>query len=315
MLDRSGYRRTALAARRRGRSAVSSTLVPFGDATAGDGHVWFRTSGTSVTRPDQARRPADPHVEATLRNHYAATRRLRRASIVVDRTAGQPRATVRLASAQSIPQWPREPEPAPLPPPRLPQRPLRRRARRRLPAAIVPKRRATGCLPPAARPRPAPRPCRLSSHTRTGGLPQPQQPAAPYSYRSTVMSSRRSPIPAAAAAAGSDGRPGCDLRPQDRDRARGQSDDHRSAARSGSRLRAPPAERPNRSLIDRSVGPTPRSRLVGPHRARSSRLHDRGRRSGRRSGERAANGSNWARTRSASSIPAVRASARPAIHR
>ena len=120
-----------------GRFGGRSTLVPFGDATAGAGHVWVPYERDVVREAPQIEpgAPLTQQVEATLRNHYAAN-----AAAAVSqgaRSAREPRgpqqqqppqapqqepggarATVRLAA-----QPPPAPEPAPVPPPRMPDRP------------------------------------------------------------------------------------------------------------------------------------------------------------------------------------------------
>jgi sporulation protein YlmC with PRC-barrel domain len=113
-----------------GRFGGRSTLVPFNDATAGAGHVWVPYERDVVRNAPQIEPgvPLTQQVEATLRNHYAAN-----AAAAVSHGSpsssgtsgsGRPRATVRLASADSIPPIPPGgPEPAPFPPPRLPHRP------------------------------------------------------------------------------------------------------------------------------------------------------------------------------------------------
>ncbi len=126
-----------------GRFGGRSTLVPFGDATAGAGHVWVPYERDVVREAPQIEpgAPLTQQVEATLRNHYAAN-----AAAAVSQGArsardprppqqqeappqgpqappppqepGGTRATVRLAA-----QPPPAPEPAPVPPPRMPDRP------------------------------------------------------------------------------------------------------------------------------------------------------------------------------------------------
>ena len=120
-----------------GRFGGRSTLVPFGDATAGAGHVWVPYERDVVREAPQIEpgAPLTQQVETTLRNHYAAN-----AAAAVSqgaRSAREPRgpqqqqppqtpqqepggtrATVRLAA-----QPPPAPEPAPVPPPRMPDRP------------------------------------------------------------------------------------------------------------------------------------------------------------------------------------------------
>ena len=119
-----------------GRFGGRSTLVPFSDATAGAGHVWVPYERDVVRNAPQIEPgvPLTQQVEATLRNHYAAnaTAAVAHGSSPSGRSTGssQPRATVRLASAESIPPAPpirpesADPQqPANFPPPRLPQRP------------------------------------------------------------------------------------------------------------------------------------------------------------------------------------------------
>ena len=123
-----------------GRFDGRATLVPFGDATPGAGHVWVPYDREIVWQAPQVQRgvPLTPQVEATLRNHYAANV----AAAVSHRSpfaggsepqGGRPeghqrahRATVRLASSPPAP-WEVRPDPgreeAPIPPPRLPHRP------------------------------------------------------------------------------------------------------------------------------------------------------------------------------------------------
>ncbi len=119
-----------------GRFGGRSTLVPFSDATAGAGHVWVPYERDVVRNAPQIEPgvPLTQQVEATLRNHYAAnaTAAVAHGSSASGRSTGssQPRATVRLASAESIPPAPPiRPEsagphqPANFSPPRPPQRP------------------------------------------------------------------------------------------------------------------------------------------------------------------------------------------------
>ena len=114
-----------------GRFGGRSTLVPFGDATAGAGHVWVPYERDVVREAPQIKPgvPLTQQVEATLRNHYAANAAAAvghgsQPSTHAGSDRQEPRATVRLAAAESIPSDPPSSGPEPtLPPPRLPQRP------------------------------------------------------------------------------------------------------------------------------------------------------------------------------------------------
>ena len=114
-----------------GRFGGRSTLVPFGDATAGAGHVWVPYERDVVREAPQIKPgvPLTQQVEATLRNHYAANAAAAvghgsQPSTHAGSDRQEPRATVRLAAAESIPSDPpRAARSPPLPPPRLPQRP------------------------------------------------------------------------------------------------------------------------------------------------------------------------------------------------
>ena len=113
-----------------GRFGGRSTLVPFSDATAGAGHVWVPYERDVVREAPQIKPgvPLTQQVEATLRNHYAANAAAAvghgsQPSTHAGSARQEPRATVRLAAAESIPSDPPSgPEPT-VPPPRLPQRP------------------------------------------------------------------------------------------------------------------------------------------------------------------------------------------------
>ena len=174
-----------------GRFGGRSTLVPFGDATAGAGHVWLPYDRDVVRNAPQIEPgvPLTQQVEATLRNHYAsnATPAVAHGSSS-SRTAGQPHATVRLASAESIPPSPPrrpEPEPAPFPPPRLPQRPA---PPVQPPPVQEPQYEAPRYeMPPAPQPvppAPAPQPMQAQQpYPYQQPYAQPQQPAPPYGYQ------------------------------------------------------------------------------------------------------------------------------------
>jgi len=113
-----------------GRFGGRSTLVPFGEAVAGDDHVWIPYEREVVREAPQIEPgvPLTQQVEATLRNHYAANAT---AAVSHGAQAGSgawPRqapeedrrphaATVRLAAAEPAP------ESEPVPPPRMPERP------------------------------------------------------------------------------------------------------------------------------------------------------------------------------------------------
>jgi sporulation protein YlmC with PRC-barrel domain len=104
-----------------GRFGGRSTLIPFGDATAGAGHVWVPYE-REVVRQAPAVEPGVPltqQVEATLRNHYAASAA---ASSLGDPGpgSGQTRATVHPEAAESRPS---PDDSSHFPPPPLPQRP------------------------------------------------------------------------------------------------------------------------------------------------------------------------------------------------
>lgn len=118
-----------------GRFGGRSTLVPFGDATAGAGHVWVPYERDVVREAPQIEpgAPLTQQVEATLRNHYAAN-----ATAAVShgtRSARDPRRAPEAPQQPSPPQQPPEPggtratvrlaaaEPDPMPPPRMPDRP------------------------------------------------------------------------------------------------------------------------------------------------------------------------------------------------
>jgi sporulation protein YlmC with PRC-barrel domain len=107
-----------------GRFGGRSTLVPFDDATPGEGAVWIPYERDIVREAPQVE-PAVPltqQLEATLRDHYAAN-----AAAAVSHGArtsgptpepddnGAPGATVRLRAPDTGPE--------PVPPPRLPERP------------------------------------------------------------------------------------------------------------------------------------------------------------------------------------------------
>jgi sporulation protein YlmC with PRC-barrel domain len=114
-----------------GRFGGRSTLVPFSDATAGEGSVWIPYERDVVREAPQIEPgvPLTQQVEATLRNHYAANAAAAVSQGTRPATEQQPpqpqaawppheqdrtRATVRLAA---------EPPPAQVPPPRMPDRP------------------------------------------------------------------------------------------------------------------------------------------------------------------------------------------------
>ncbi len=162
-----------------GRFGGRSTLVPFGDATAGAGHVWIPYERDVVREAPQIEPgvPLTQQVEATLRNHYAANAAaaVSHGSQPLDRTdigrppapESRPQATVRLAAAQPVP------EPAPVPPPRLPQRPAppvsAPPAAEQAPPAFAPE-------PPAPAPQPQPvQPPPLQQHAQQQMPPQQQQ--------------------------------------------------------------------------------------------------------------------------------------------
>lgn len=112
-----------------GRFGGRSTLVPFSDATAGEGSVWIPYERDVVREAPQIEPgvPLTQQVEATLRNHYAANTAAavshgsQAAPGEPHQTAPQDRATthatIRLAAAEP------PPEPEPIAPPRLPERP------------------------------------------------------------------------------------------------------------------------------------------------------------------------------------------------
>ena len=112
-----------------GRFGGRSTLVPFSDATAGEGSVWIPYERDVVREAPQIEPgvPLTQQVEATLRNHYAANTAAavshgsQAAPGEPHQTAPQDRATthatIRLAAAGP------PPEPEPIAPPRLPERP------------------------------------------------------------------------------------------------------------------------------------------------------------------------------------------------
>jgi hypothetical protein len=144
-----------------GRFGGRSTLVPFSQATAGDGNVWIPYERSVVREAPQIEPgvPLTQQVEATLRNHYAAN-----AAAAVSHGAQPPereegaeggqdsratRATVRLATATP------PPEPEPMPPPQLPLRPA----------------------PPVDAPPPGPEPQAFSGYEpQSQQQPQHQQP-------------------------------------------------------------------------------------------------------------------------------------------
>jgi hypothetical protein len=114
-----------------GRFGGRATLVPVADATAGAGHVWVPYDRGVVREAPQVEpgAPLTQQVEATLRNHYAAnaaaavSQGTRPGQAPPQPQAAQPpheqggtRATVRLAAEPA-------PEPARMPPPRMPDRP------------------------------------------------------------------------------------------------------------------------------------------------------------------------------------------------
>ena len=113
-----------------GRFGGRSTLVPFSDATAGEGSVWIPYERDVVREAPQIEPgvPLTQQVEATLRNHYAANTAAA-VSHGSQAAPGEPRqtaapqdpatthATIRLAAAEP------PPEPEPIAPPRLPERP------------------------------------------------------------------------------------------------------------------------------------------------------------------------------------------------
>lgn len=123
-----------------GRFGGRSTLVPFGDATAGAGHVWVPYERDVVREAPQIEpgAPLTQQVEATLRNHYAAN-----AAAAVSpgaRSARDPRPPQQQEAPPQGPQAPppqeqggtratvrlaAQPPPAsePVPPPRMPDRP------------------------------------------------------------------------------------------------------------------------------------------------------------------------------------------------
>jgi sporulation protein YlmC with PRC-barrel domain len=147
-----------------GRFGGRSTLVPFSQATAGDGNVWIPYERSVVREAPQIEPgvPLTQQVEATLRNHYAAN-----AAAAVSHGAQPPereegaeggqdsratRATVRLATATP------PPEPEPMPPPQLPLRPA----------------------PPVDAPPPGPEPQAFSGYEpQSQQQPQHQQPPPP----------------------------------------------------------------------------------------------------------------------------------------
>jgi len=105
-----------------GRFGGRSTLIPFGDATAGAGHVWVPYE-REVVRSAPEIEPGVPltqQLEATLRNHYATNAAASAPQGDPGAGSGQFRATVRLTPADSRPG---PADPSQFPPPRLPQRP------------------------------------------------------------------------------------------------------------------------------------------------------------------------------------------------
>ena len=229
-----------------GRFGGRSTLVPFSDATAGAGHVWVPYERDVVREAPQIKPgvPLTQQVEATLRNHYAANAAAAvghgsQPSTHAGSARQEPRATVRLAAAESIPSDPPSgPEPT-VPPPRLPQRPAPpvqppppqapryEQPRYEEPARVVPP-------PPPAPPQQPP-------YYQQPAAPPPPIPAAAGSPVSAaaaaIPAAAGSPVPAAAArpAVPAAARPAGGLRRDprrqpDRDRARRQSDDQRRAA-------------------------------------------------------------------------------------
>jgi hypothetical protein len=164
-----------------GRFGGRSTLVPFNQATPGDGNVWIPYERSVVREAPQIEPgvPLTQQVEATLRNHYAAN-----AAAAVGhgahaggheepregaRDSRATRATVRLATAAP------EPEREQMPPPQLPLRPAppidvppgpeqMPPPSRYEPAYDAPQRPVPDPFPPPTRPDPGYQP------------PSPQQP-------------------------------------------------------------------------------------------------------------------------------------------
>ena len=230
-----------------GRFGGRSTLVPFGDATAGAGHVWVPYERDVVREAPQIKPgvPLTQQVEATLRNHYAANAAAAvghgsQPSTHAGSDRQEPRATVRLAAAESIPSDPPSSGPEPtLPPPRLPQRPAPpvQPPPPQAPRYEEPRYEEPARSGPAATPGPTSAAALLPAARRTAAAAIPAAAGPPVSATAgtaipaaaaAISAAAGSPVPAAARPAGGLRR---DPRRQpDRDRARGQSDDQRRAA-------------------------------------------------------------------------------------
>ena len=239
-----------------GRFGGRSTLVPFGDATAGAGHVWVPYERDVVREAPQIKPgvPLTQQVEATLRNHYAANAAAAvghgsQPSTHAGSDRQEPRATVRLAAAESIPSDPPSSGPEPTAAataapaaagaagsaPTSASASIRgaplRGARASGPAATPGPTSAAALLPAARRTAAAAIPAATGpAVSATAGTAIPAAAAAiPAAAGSPVSAAAARPaVPAAARPAGGLRRDPC--RQSDRDRARGQSDDQRRAA-------------------------------------------------------------------------------------
>ena len=170
-----------------GRFGGRSTLVPFSDATAGAGHVWVPYERDVVREAPQIKPgvPLTQQVEATLRNHYAANAAAAvghgsQPSTHAGSARQEPRATVRLAAAESIPSDP-------------PERPGAHRAATAAPAAAG----AAGSAPTSASASIRAAPLRGARSSGSAATPGPTSAAAvPPAARCTAAantSSRRLP--------------------------------------------------------------------------------------------------------------------------
>ena len=151
-----------------GRFGGRSTLVPFSDATAGAGHVWVPYERDVVREAPQIKPgvPLTQQVEATLRNHYAANAAAAvghgsQPSTHAGSARQEPRATVRLAAAESIPSDP-------------PERPGAHRAATAAPAAAG----AAGSAPTSASASIRAAPLRGARSSRPAATPGPTSAAA-----------------------------------------------------------------------------------------------------------------------------------------
>ena len=171
-----------------GRFGGRSTLVPFGDATAGAGHVWVPYERDVVREAPQIKPgvPLTQQVEATLRNHYAANAAAAvghgsQPSTHAGSDRQEPRATVRLAAAESIPSDP-------------PERPGAHRAATAAPAAAG----AAGSAPTSASASIRAAPLRGARASRSRRHPRPHLSSRPTTSspphrRRRNTSSRRPP--------------------------------------------------------------------------------------------------------------------------